>query len=119
MYAKEKLPSPELPSRTLTEEPWRKALRDAAELIRTRGWCQGEFEIDGTLCALGALHVATTGTVNQTNNVGIAAAHRLAEHLDIHASNIAVWNDQKSMTSDQVENHLILAANLPGKEGDR
>lgn len=77
-------------------------LRDAAELIRTRGWCQGEYEIDGCLCIFGAVHVALG---REPDGIGFTTADRQIADALRSATGVVIvpdWNDAPGRTAEQV-----------------
>ena len=69
--------------------------RDAAGLIRDRGWCQNTFGDDqGRVCILGAIHLTC-------EDGGYHNARRfLSERTGI--TNLIGWNDAKGRTATEV-----------------
>lgn len=106
-------------------EAWRKALMDAADVIRKRGWCQ-KFHDGERVCAVGALHVAfgSTPTLRVLPNgtsipvfepswpdgCDVAADHvKAVLHLGEWES-LPDWNDAPERTADEVISALEAAA---------
>jgi hypothetical protein len=54
----ETIQTPELPN-----EPWRKLLLEAADIIEQKGWTQGRLTSAGKFCMVGSLYAATWGPV--------------------------------------------------------
>lgn len=51
------------------EKPVSQIFEEAVELLEQRGWCQGRVEdVNGALCAVGALGVAMTGHAHMFAN---------------------------------------------------
>lgn len=42
----------------------------AIEVLDKRGWCRGDLEVDGRVCALGAINVVVDGVPDTECNVG-------------------------------------------------
>lgn len=103
-YLLDKLPSLSPP---VIDEPWRKALRDAAELIREKGWCQHSFgDTAGPSCLIGAIF-KVSGWSPTTANAMRAVTKAIGGHSAMR------WNDHPSRTKDEVISALLQAA---GKE---
>jgi len=76
---------------------------EAAEYIRTYGWCQGTFQNQqGRVCILGA--VRGTATAVPYNNYYI--------HLSKALQNPVSWNDTPSRTVEEVIAALEAAAEM-------
>ncbi len=109
MFLREKLPETEIPA-PITEEPWRKALRDAAELIRTRGHCKGDYtDASGALCLVGAIRVVTgCGLAYESAASGecIALTLRVAQTIP----DVLDFNDAPERTAEEVISALESAA---------
>lgn len=77
----------------------------AAELIRRRGWCQGELESDeGCLCILGALNTVLALVPDDTYP-GMMEYLKFVHGLIPEGTGfryIAQWNDEKGRTVEQV-----------------
>lgn len=92
LFTKEKLPEF---SPAVVVEPWRKALMDAAELIRERGHCKGRLEDNlGRVCAIGAIVRASN-----YDDIGCYAHTHLATFLH---SSVGEWNDAEERTAAEV-----------------
>jgi hypothetical protein len=100
-------------------------LRKSAEVIRERGLCKGKAEAyDGSVCALGAIAVATGGVPEELaygpNGVNIgfdSGAGALANYLATidgwsseRPPHIPTWSDHRSTTQDDVANTMEKAA---------
>lgn len=87
-------PEPQTPAQTLWE---------AAQLIRERGWAQGEYSRqDGALCALGAIREAAAGDAVLT---GLATGMLMNRIERLHGRvyhAIWTWNDAPDRTWVQV-----------------
>lgn len=71
-------------------------LRAAGDLIRARGWVQGEMVAEsGALCALGAIHIAASLTGASRHD----AAQVLTERI---GRSVIEWNDQYGRTEAEV-----------------
>ncbi len=99
-----------------SEEPWRKLLLDAADVIEQRGWCQCRLGTqDGAVCAGGA--VLSAGNCWEghlsSNPIAAEAARRLRAHIGpgYTCGNIASWNDEPGRTKEEVLATLRAVAN--------
>jgi len=92
------------PSKEL-DAPSKHLLR-AAEAVRQRGWCIGDYEDHGAVCVDGALRVT-----NEGGDTYIAAKSRLATAVGTCA--IPEWNDLCCKSQEQAIEALIKAAYLP------
>jgi hypothetical protein len=73
-----------------------KVLRDAAELIREKGWCQGDYEkADGAHCAIGAI-----GCSSIPAEQFFDARSALQDAVD--QVPVWRWNDTPGRTVDEV-----------------
>lgn len=80
-------------------------LRHAALLIEERGWAQGDYEVDGRLCLLGSLNVATDGHSWSTAMLANEACFFM-----IRGGIGAEWNDEPGRTAAEVTAALRTAA---------
>ena len=83
-------------------------LRKAANIIEVRGWCQGEYSINGKVCAIGALNTASgKGPWDQSanNSRALSAAQSLIGNQPLDE-----WNDNSVRTKDDVQKLLRQAA---------
>lgn len=75
-------------------------LRKAADVIRERGWHQGDYEgPGGGVCAEGAINVVCNGTPNESGETAHKARVVLASFLN---NIINSWNDAPDRTVDEV-----------------
>jgi hypothetical protein len=85
-------------------------LDGAADIIERDGWCQGAFESNGAVCALGALNKAAGSDPNcgiTRNPVGQAVFQLLTKRT---GGNILVWNDRHERTEQEVLDLFRVAA---------
>lgn len=98
-------------------------LRRAAEVLDERGWAQTDYEdIDGCVCALGALSVVVYGDPYPPDDdlrvaVEAVALGALEAHLKIGFDRpayageaVAKWNDAMGRTVDEVKAAFLAAA---------
>ena len=101
-------------------------LRKAAEEIRTRGWHQGEYIASDSdaVCALGALRIATWGTVYPMGPEGYGQyvrcagklrevlAEQFPEHAETNSAQLYVptINDEVCESADEMIGYLEKAA---------
>lgn len=100
------------------DEVGRRLLR-AAEIIRTRGWCQGTlFDINGAVCTLGAIQIARRDA-NGGFYYEMPEYARVTEYVRENGGHVsgneglhyvARWNDMPGRTADDVINALTQAA---------
>lgn len=89
-------------------------LRRAEQVIGERGWCQGDYEIDGRVCAEGAINVAVCGSAwgaaedePDAEQLAHFAGRALGEHVGMFVVN---WNDDDGRTQAEVRAALLAAA---------
>lgn len=71
----------------------------AAEIIQRRGWCQGALQkADGSVCLVGALRLASDGSVNRYGSTRVADA---IGALDLPRF-AAYYNDDPTTTAEDV-----------------
>jgi hypothetical protein len=91
------------------EEPWRNMLREAADLIEKRGWCQHQLEDHrGRVCALGALTRVPTRLVDAHAKAHLALENFINQKFSL---SIVEWNDCRARTKEQVIETFLKAAN--------
>jgi hypothetical protein len=66
-------------------------LRMAKNVLRERGWCQGDYVCDGKVCARGAINAAVTGDPEKETGDCIVA-FSFMENL-LGCADLAEWND--------------------------
>jgi hypothetical protein len=99
----------------VTEEPWRKVLRDAAAIIDRGGHCKGSLFKGDAHCVDGAINLAAHGDWDYTpegmRNRGLAAeaSEAFCKFLGIGSIPFE-WNDAPERTKDQVVASLRLAS---------
>lgn len=98
-------PNPEFtPEVVSPQEPWRKALMDAAGLIRKEGWCQNSFGPTwGPSCLVGAIF--KTAGVSQ---ITADAVRAVTDHIG--GESPMWWNDRPGRTAEEVIAALESAA---------
>lgn len=121
-YLRDKLlPSPD-PVVSPPQESWRKALRDAAEVIRRKGLCKiGYSDRDaGTVCVLGAIRIAAHGDLGNDSALSDRAWPALYRKLfgrepdsRYRRYDIGAWNDAPERTAEEVIAALLSAASAP------
>ena len=80
-------------------------LRDAADLIEQKGWCQRAYSDGNGYCAIGALlHIDH----NDISRSYLSATHSLEANI----GSIATWNDQQERTKQEVIAKLREVAQL-------
>jgi hypothetical protein len=120
----------------VADEPWRKVLVRAAEVIRERGWTRYELEsARGSVCMLGALNMASFGVSEPPSwwTTGVhadpkitlvveQAQEKLAETLRRHvrkpingdedevSDQISTFNDDRCRSKQRVISLLLEAA---------
>lgn len=78
-------------------------LKRAGDLIRARGWCQGDFQAaNGALCALGAIRRASGGDARTEAEAVDVLLERIASVVGHNAFSVPGWNDQIDRTRDDV-----------------
>ena len=93
-------------------------LRKAADVIRERGWYQGDFEKypGGPCCASEAIYRASgvySGNYSDQRQLLSKAFDFLSEAAGLSPSElIAPWNDAPERTADEVIAALLKAADL-------
>jgi hypothetical protein len=110
MFLRDKLlPSPD-PVASPPQEPWRKALRDAAEYIRVHGHCNtGPHGPNGEVCV--AVAMSQVGTAFPDF---VAAIRHLAPLVGSPDPDcIVAWNDAPERTAEEVIAALEAAASAP------
>ena len=66
-----------------------------ADVIRERGWCQGQmFNRAGNVCIIGAINVAW--------DTDLISAWTVMERLNRYTNGITRWNDAPGRTVDEV-----------------
>lgn len=78
-------------------------LKAAADLIRERGWARGEYEVNGRLCALGAIRTVTRGenwfcvlpVSDEEHDAMRELMYRVSREFG-PATGIPKWNDSRS-----------------------
>ena len=91
-------------------------LRDAATVVRTKGWCRGQLRSpDGRLCAEGAMHVAAARLGAGTHPISIAlkslATVAGQPYNPLKRQHPAVvWNDEVAIDGEDVAVHMEKAA---------
>jgi hypothetical protein len=82
-------------------KPWQQAALDAASLLKKRGWIQSDYESPYGYCVVGAFQrVGTSDSAEE-------ASHQLWLYLDC---DLAVWNDNRNRTAEDVIHVLQLVA---------
>lgn len=82
-------------------EPWRQILIEAAEVIKKRGWTQGDFQdgFDRSVCAIGAFRVVQHGDGNKRHS-----RNPKYDPADLEAAKRKFWaaipKSQKVLASD-------------------
>ena len=105
LFDPQKWVMPEIPEVEPENEPWRKLLLDAANLIEKRGWCRHHAQSHGRYCAIGAMSkmagvrpgaydacAAVPGIVHQAEDKVLAY---LKQNGQQHFS-IPSWNDDQT-----------------------
>ena len=71
-------------------------LRKSGDVLRERGWCQGEFDnLSGQRCALGAIR-------DFVGNEWVQVAIPLEVVVGVYPRSVAPWNDVPGRTVDEV-----------------
>jgi hypothetical protein len=103
----------------MTDKTAADVLRDAAEYIGEHGWIQGDLEDDatGSVCAIGAINrVQDNGWHDHGALEALRAYLRLPPQVrDFILHPVAVWNDEKERTAEDV----ILAMKRTAEELER
>lgn len=94
-----------------------RVLRDAADTLRSKGWCQGQFSDDhGSFCMTGALNVVLTGNPHRASgntpekeNLYYRITTLLSARLG-PGTNIVTWNDTPGRIVQEVVDELLGAA---------
>lgn len=90
-------------------------LREAKQLLVDRGWCQGNLQdCHGRRCMLGALRAA--GFAMPWYRVAEDMLIRAIGDTGAHWSPVAVWNDAKGRTLDEVLNKFDQAIDIAERE---
>lgn len=102
-------------------EPWRKALFDAADLVRVRGLAKGMQQApDGSVCLHGALSIAISRTPYADGStycdaslavVAVLRRRGVPYYQPTHITGAAVWNNAPERTAEEVIEVLEAAAN--------
>jgi hypothetical protein len=92
-------------------------LRKAGDVLRERGWCQGNLEEKGRVCLLGATGIAAHGYPSAPDSNEVHDALRLViDRWPIE------WNDARGRTQAEVESALdaayVLALQDEGEDLD-
>jgi hypothetical protein len=107
------------PNAAAASLPVSTVLRNAAELIEQRGWCQGTSEDDsGRVCAIGAIVKAAgyyNGAALQGAKVTLMQLIPAIRHDSLVP--IAAWNDERMRSAAEVIATLREAAALAESEG--
>jgi hypothetical protein len=94
-----------------TLDPIQRLLLKAAEIVEQRGWCQRSFEnLDGQVCALGAINLAHHdcsgwgSRVFSGADLAVNAACRASQYVGrgIGYFTLANWNDTNGRTKEEV-----------------
>jgi hypothetical protein len=104
---------PKWEEKIAVKELWRQVLREAAEVIKQRGWIQGRLrDKQGRVCAIGAIsHVFDTDLALRCGAVG--AEQNLRKYLSIDGGDeitIASWNDKPGRTKEEVVQAMLHVA---------
>lgn len=87
----------------ITDDPVAERLRRAAQIIRERGWCQGEIEDRrGRVCLINAMALADVNTPTAQDRVKAATGNPTWLHE---------WNNARGRTAAEVIDALERAAN--------
>jgi len=81
---------------------------DAIEILRERGWIQGNFETKDGVCLSKALRIAHGG--GWWDMDGYAEAQRMLDLAPDIPGCISIWNDDTSRNVDDVIGRLKLAS---------
>jgi hypothetical protein len=93
--------------------------RRAAEVLRERGWCQGQLRTASwSVCALGALQDALEETgFAWLSSEAFEARRQLEEAVTLmfgyvisHGVGVGYWNDEEDREQTEVEKALLFAA---------
>ena len=79
-------------------------LREAAQLLREKGWTRGFYECEGRYCAAGAIHMVATGVPAGDSDVARKAKRALG------VGPLSFWND------DQESAETVIAAMIRAAE---
>lgn len=78
-------------------------LRQAADIIRARGWAQRDYTADnGSVCILQAIHTVTGGTGAASEGALDVLRDRIRREFGEDASSVPVWNDRPGRTVEDV-----------------
>jgi hypothetical protein len=94
-------------------EDWQKLLLEAAEILETRGWIQGEMCTDEGFCTLGAINRAgyDVGNTAPITTAILAVIAKIGAPPTMGPRAIARWNDTYGRTKEEVVHTLRDAAN--------
>lgn len=112
MYLKDEAFAPDVSKPIAApQEPWRKALLDAAEHLRKAGWLQGDWgEAEGPRCVGGALSLVTYERADSSAACYARCEARNALCRVIGDDDIVTWNNTPGRTKEQVISALTAAA---------
>ena len=84
-------------------------LREAAHVLRERGWCRGSYRTeDGRHCALGAIYAVPRTSAQQREGAREALADCIAN--SIGGRHVPTWNDELAIDGEDVAVHMEKAA---------
>lgn len=74
-------------------------LRQAADIIRARGWAQRDYTADnGSVCILQAIHTVTGGPGTASGSALDTLRDRIRREFGEDPSSVPVWNDRPGRT---------------------
>jgi hypothetical protein len=94
-------------------QPWQKTLLEAAEIIKTQGWCQhASMTLGGRVCLLGAVALAKNGYIAPGGLSDLPVEVRLLVTSTgvPNADALVDWNNAPERTADEVIKALKDAA---------
>lgn len=91
--------------------PVQKNLLDAANLLETQGWIQGDYRTEKGYCMVGAMREACHCPVGNYEGVYIESVNRMLRYLN--RQDVAIWNDWPLRTKEEAIAALRGAAKLP------
>ena len=102
LFDPQKWVMPEIPEAEPENEPWRKLLLDAANLIERKGWCRNDLQSHGRYCTVGALLKVSGTSIRDYNEGGSApdlvgkAEAKIMAHLGYDNYDcVPDWNDKQ------------------------
>ncbi len=114
MYLEEKI----VPQPPVIDNPVVTVLRDAANLLRERGWAQGTYYRGGGYCLLGAIRMARFGGLIISDHDDLLYRSVMdAVGSRIHRD-IPDWNDVPGRTKEEVILLLETAAKSVAMQGN-